>query len=86
MAQCKRDVTPLLTHWSYVSFASSHRYEVTVVASWAVMTWQDFPHYWPFVRGYPPVPVVGAFRSHRIQGFKKIYSMNIHKKYSITTN
>ena len=25
MAECKRDVTPLLTHWSYVSFVLSHR-------------------------------------------------------------
>ena len=25
---CKRDVTPLLTHWSYISFALSHRYHV----------------------------------------------------------
>ena len=26
IATCKRDVTPLLMHWSYVSFALSHRY------------------------------------------------------------
>ena len=25
IATCKRDATPLLTHWSYVSFALSHR-------------------------------------------------------------
>ena len=25
MAECNRDVTPLLPHWSYVSFALSHR-------------------------------------------------------------
>ena len=25
MAQCKKDVTPLLTHWSYVFLALSHR-------------------------------------------------------------
>ena len=27
MAYCKRDVTPLLTHWSYVSFELSHQYQ-----------------------------------------------------------
>ena len=26
MAQCKKDVTPLLTHWSYVFLAPSHGY------------------------------------------------------------
>ena len=26
MAQCKKDVTPLLMHWSYVFLALSHRY------------------------------------------------------------
>ena len=30
MASCKRDVTPLLTHWSYVSFAWSHRTTVNI--------------------------------------------------------
>ena len=28
MALCKRDITPLLTHWSYVSFAWSHCYDM----------------------------------------------------------
>ena len=33
MAKCKRDVTPLLTHQSYVSFALSHRFDLPITAS-----------------------------------------------------
>ena len=29
MGQCKKDVTPLLTHWSYVILALTHRYITT---------------------------------------------------------
>ena len=29
MGQCKRGVTPLLTHWSYVLLALTHRYDVS---------------------------------------------------------
>ena len=28
MDQCKKDVTPLLTHWSYVFLTLTHRYVV----------------------------------------------------------
>ena len=28
MGQCKKNVTPLLTHWSYVFLALTHRYEL----------------------------------------------------------
>ena len=27
MGQCKKDVIPLLTHWSFVFFALTHRFE-----------------------------------------------------------
>ena len=26
MGQCKKDITPLLTHWSYVFLALTHQY------------------------------------------------------------
>ena len=29
MGLCKKDVTPLLTHWSYIFLALTHRYGVT---------------------------------------------------------
>ena len=38
MAQCKRDVTPLLTHWSYIYFALSHPY---VVCKWRCLEFHD---------------------------------------------
>ena len=28
MGQCKKDVTPLLTHWSYIFLALTHRYDI----------------------------------------------------------
>ena len=31
MAQCKKDATPLLTHWSQVPPAPSHRYELGIL-------------------------------------------------------
>ena len=30
MGKCKKDVTPLLTHWSYVFLALTHRYVLLV--------------------------------------------------------
>ena len=30
MGLCKKDVTPLLSHWSYVFLSLTHRYEVVV--------------------------------------------------------
>ena len=29
MGECKKDVTPVLTHWSYLFFALTHWYAVT---------------------------------------------------------
>ena len=29
MGECKKDITPLLTHWSYVFLASTHRYDLS---------------------------------------------------------
>ena len=28
MGQCKKDITPLLMHWSYVFLALTHRYSI----------------------------------------------------------
>ena len=38
MGQCKKDVTPLLTHWSYIFLALTHRYVVQIqpMRSWCV--------------------------------------------------
>ena len=35
MGSCKKDLTPLLTHWSYISLALSHRYvaKASVISS-----------------------------------------------------
>ena len=46
----KKDVTPLLTHWSYVFSALIHRYD-------DIMTWKRIRHYWYFVRELPWSPV-----------------------------
>ena len=53
MGWCKKDVTPLLTHWSYVFLALTHRCNHD-----DVIKWKHFPRYWPFsVRGIPRSPV-----------------------------
>ena len=52
--------TQLLTHWSCVFLALTHRYEVVVGKStWHddVIEWKHFPRYWPFVRGIHRSPV-----------------------------
>ena len=28
MAKCRRNMTPVLMHWNYISFALSHRYDI----------------------------------------------------------
>ena len=33
MGQCKKDVTPLLAHWSYIFLAPTHRYNVIVLVN-----------------------------------------------------
>ena len=33
MGQCKKDVTPLLTHWSYVFLALTHRFDSGCIIS-----------------------------------------------------
>ena len=35
MSWCKKNVTPLLTHWSYVFLAPTHRYFLTIFISFA---------------------------------------------------
>ena len=37
MGWCKKDVTPLLTHWSYVFLALTHRYVVKFVENTLVV-------------------------------------------------
>ena len=36
MGYCKKDVTPVLTHWSYVFHALTHQYEFHVVSSYFI--------------------------------------------------
>ena len=47
MAQCKKDVTPVLTHWSYVFLAPTHRYF-------------DYELIKRFCNGSPGTPVSGG--------------------------
>ena len=48
--------------------------------SWRLMTWQFFPHYWPFVWGNPPV--TGGFISQRpvMRSFGIFYVTSCRKK------
>ena len=39
MGWCKKDVTPLLAHWSYVFLAPTHRYKVFIPLSEYVKIW-----------------------------------------------
>ena len=54
----QKNVTPLLTHWSYVSLAPSHpciqRLLKVMDFHDDVIKWNCFPRYWPIVRGIHP--------------------------------
>ena len=59
MVKCKRNVTPLLTHWSYVSSVLRHRFVII----------RAYPLYWkhPFICNVniillPPLEVTNMFR------------------------
>ena len=41
MVYCKKDVTPLLTHWGYVSLALTHQHVDITVGSWALFQYKD---------------------------------------------
>ena len=40
MGWCKKDVTPLLTHWSYIFFALNHRYYLSLWEAGTLAPWQ----------------------------------------------
>ena len=42
MGQCKKDVTPLLTHWNCVFFALTHRYVLHLLQAVFVFMWVQF--------------------------------------------
>ena len=73
MVWYKKDVTPLLMHWSYIFLALTHRYNTfwlgmgviccDILGLDDVMTCKYFPHYWHFVRGILWLPSYRAWNA-----------------------
>ena len=68
MCQCKKDVTPLLTHWSYVFLALTHRDvgDLCPCQCWVTsrsITWAD--HWPPWSPGQAAIQLAQVTSGHR---------------------